>query len=213
MAFHEPANCKLRPDQRQAGLDTWRVLRDENITVLELGPRLRAARKSRKISVRALAQQTGFSPSFLSQVELGQSSPSLASLQRICEALEVDLPDLLRDPRSKRTAPVVRKADRESVRSEWSKASAESLLPDGGDDHFTALLISLDPGGRTGTLPSRRGTRELAYCIRGTVQLTLGDERYELASGDSVVIDRTHASWENRGRGRAEILVISARFG
>jgi XRE family transcriptional regulator, regulator of sulfur utilization len=163
--------------------------------------------------VRALAQRTGFSPSFLSQVELGQSSPSLASLQRICEALDVDLPDLLRDPRHPRTAPVVRRADRESVRSEWSKSSAESLLPNGGDDRFSALLLSIDPGGRTGALPTRRGTRELAYCVRGKVQLTLGQERYELASGDSVLIDQSHASWENRGRGRAEVLVISARFG
>ncbi len=179
---------------------------------MELGPRLRAARKSRKISVRALAQRTGFSPSFLSQVELGQSSPSLASLQRICDALEVDLPDLLRDPRRARTAPVVRRAERESVRSEWSKASAESLLPSGGDDRFSALLLSIDPGGRTGILPTRRGTRELAYCIRGRVRLKLDDESYELAGGDSAVIEQAHASWENDGRGRAEVLVISARF-
>lgn len=162
--------------------------------------------------MRALAQRTGFSPSFLSQVELGQSSPSLSSLQRICEALEVDLPDLLRNPRPERALPVVRRADRQSVRSEWSKASAESLLPDGGDDRFAALLLGIDPGGRTGELPTRRGTRELAYCIRGKVQLTLGGERYDLASGDSVVLDQTHASWENRGRGRAEVLVVSARF-
>jgi quercetin dioxygenase-like cupin family protein len=145
-------------------------------------------------------------------VELGQSSPSLASLQRICDALDVDLPDLLRDPKRGRAAPVVRKADRASVRSEWSRASAESLLPNGGDDHFTALLLTIDPGGRTGTLPVRRGVRELAYCIRGKVELTLGKERHQLSAGDSVVIERANASWENRGRGRAEVLVISTRI-
>jgi XRE family transcriptional regulator, regulator of sulfur utilization len=180
---------------------------------LELGPRLRAARKARKISVRSLARRTGFSASFLSQVELGQSSPSLASLQRICDALEVDLSDLLRDPNRTRSAPVVRRAERESVRSEWSKASAESLLPNGGDDRFSAMLLSIDPGGRTGSLPTRAGTREFAYCIKGEVHLQLGDEAYELASGDSVVIDQHHASWENRGRGRADVLVVFARFG
>jgi XRE family transcriptional regulator, regulator of sulfur utilization len=179
---------------------------------LDIGPRLRAARKSRKISLRALAQRTGFSPSFLSQVELGQCSPSLASLQHICDALDVDLPELLRTPGRARTAPVVRRTERQSLRSEWSKASAESLLPNGGSDGFSALLLSLDPGGRTGTIATRKDWREFAYCIQGKVAVTLGAERYELARGDSVVISQDNACWENRGRNRAEILVISARL-
>jgi XRE family transcriptional regulator, regulator of sulfur utilization len=178
---------------------------------LELGPRLRATRKSRKISVRALAQRTGFSPSFLSQVELGQSSPSLSSLQRICDALEVELSELLRDKRRVRSSPIVRRGDRGAVRSEWSQASAESLTPTNGDDGFTALLLSIDPGGRTGMLPTRASGREFAYCIKGKVRLTLGDERHELTAGDSVVIVARDASWENRGRGSAEVLVVAAR--
>lgn len=123
------------------------------------------------------------------------------------------MPDLLRDPRHPRRVPVVRRAERESVRSEWSKASAASVLPGSGDDRFSALLLSIDPGGRTGALPTRQGTRGLAYCIRGKVHLTLGDEGYELAAGDSAVIDQIDACWENRGRGRAEVLVVAARFG
>lgn len=180
--------------------------------IMELGPRLRAARKSRKISLRSLAKLTDFSPSFLSQVELGQSSPSLASLQRICDALDLDLPDLLRDPRPTRVVPVVRRADRRSLRSEWSKASAEFLHPGGGDERFSALLLSLEPNGRTGALPTRNGTRALAYCIRGKVHLTLGEEVHELMRGDSVVIEQVSASWENRSRARVEVIVISARF-
>lgn len=182
----------------------------EDTIPLELGPRLRAAREARKISVRALAQRTGFSPSFLSQVELGQSSPSLASLQRICDALKVDLPDLLKTD-TKRASPVMRRAEREAVRSEWSKASAASLLPDGSDERFGALLLSIDPGGKTGAWPTRRGTKEVAYCVRGRVHLTLDDADYELSSGDSALIDSANASWENRGRARAEVLIVSAR--
>lgn len=178
---------------------------------LELGPRLRAAREARKISVRSLAQRTGFSPSFLSQVELGQSSPSLASLQRICDALELDLPDLLK-AETKRASPIVRRAEREAVRSEWSKASAASLLPDGSDERFGALLLSIDPGGRTGAWPTRHGTKEMAYCVRGRVHLRLDEAEYELSSGDSAVIDSANASWENRGGARAEIIIVSARL-
>jgi transcriptional regulator with XRE-family HTH domain len=178
---------------------------------LKIGPRLRAERKSRKTSLRALAKRTGFSASFLSQVELGQTSPSLASLQRICAALEVDLPDLFRSPGHEPESPVVRRAHRESLRSEWSKASAQSLLADGLDEGITALLLSLDPCGRTGALPLRKGWRGFAYCLRGKVTLSLGKERHQLGAGHSVLMTQPNASWENRGKTRVEVLLITAR--
>jgi XRE family transcriptional regulator, regulator of sulfur utilization len=178
---------------------------------LKIGPRLRAVRKSQKISLRALAQRTGFSPSFVSQVELGQTSPSLASLQRICDALHLELSELLREPERPRATPVLRRRDRESLRSEWSKATAASLVPSGSDDRFSALLLTLDPGGRTGAISRRRGALEFAYCIRGRVTLILGEERHEMASGDSALLQHPTASWDNTGRTHAEVLVVSAR--
>lgn len=178
---------------------------------MEIGPQLRAARAARKLSLRALGALTGFSPSFLSQVELGQSSPSLASLSRICEALETDLAELLRGPVPPRAPSVVRRADRAALRSEWSKASAEALLPARGDERLSALLLSLDPGGQTGALPAPGPGHELAYCIQGDVLLNLGSEHYDLSTGDSVLITGGNAAWENRGSNRAQILVVSVR--
>lgn len=186
---------------------------DRGIIVLNIGPRLRAVRKSLHISVRALAQKTGFSPSFLSQVELGQSSPSLASLQRICAALEIEMTDLLQEPARSHDAPVLRRSERESLRSEWSRASAESLVPPGTDERLTAMLFTLDPGGRTGSIPRRRGSRDFAYCARGRVALRIDEQRHELGPGDSVLIeDSSTVSWENMGRSRAEVLLVSARL-
>ena len=84
-------------------------------------------------------------------------------------------------------------------------------MPNNRHDRLSALLLSLDPGGRTGALPTRPGVQEFAYCIRGKVQLTLGNESYELSSGDSAIIDQANASWVNRGRNRAEVLIVSSR--
>jgi XRE family transcriptional regulator, regulator of sulfur utilization len=180
---------------------------------VEIGPRIRAARESLGISLRSLAERSGFSASFLSQVELGQSSPSLASLQRITDALDLDLAELLRRPQDRPPAPIVRRSERQSLRSEWSRASAESLLPDGSDERFSAWLLTLDPGGRTGTIERRRGARELAYCVRGRVALTLGGARHELGPGDSAVLGQSAAAWENIGKLRAEIMIVSAKLG
>ena len=47
--------------------------------------------------------------------------------------------------------------------------------------------------------------------LRPFLVLTLGEERYELSSSDSVLLDQSDASWENQGRSRTEILVVSVR--
>ncbi len=146
-------------------------------------------------------------------MELGQSSPSLASLQRICVALDVELVDMLRDKSKSRAAMILRRDEREPLRSEWSRAVAESVLPVGGDDVFRATLLTLDPAGKTGQIERRRGTREFAYCIRGSVILLMRDERYELGEGDSVLLDDMQATaWENAGEGPAELMLVSARL-
>ena len=56
-----------------------------------IGEHIRRLRLRRHVSMRAFAAQTGFSPSFISQLENGQVSPSLGSLQKIAEALGVTL--------------------------------------------------------------------------------------------------------------------------
>lgn len=181
-------------------------------SALDIGAGLRAARIKRKLSVRSLAKETGFSPSFLSQVELSQSSPSLASLQRICEALNLDISELLREPNGPaRKDPIIRRDDRGVVHSEWSKATMESLLHDAGDDHLSTLLISLEIGGKTGRLPVRSGSQTFAYCVAGRVEITLGQTNHVMSAGDSVLVEEEHVAWNNPGKKKAEVLVVSCR--
>ena len=56
-----------------------------------VGKVIRRLRDRTGLSVRGLASKSGFSPSFISQVELGQASPSIASLEKIASALDVTL--------------------------------------------------------------------------------------------------------------------------
>lgn len=178
---------------------------------MEIGARLRDARQSRNLSLRALAEKTGFSASFLSQVELGQASPSLGSLQRIAEALGITVSGLVAAESGSRV--VVRKSDRGTHRSEWSKATLESLLPAGSDERLQGVLIRLDAGGKTGGIAHAPGRRVLAYCTSGSVVAVLADppEEIPVHAGDSVVLDGPRkTSWENRSEGSAELIVITA---
>ena len=64
------------------------VIRAEQVQV---GERVRSLRTALNMSVRSLASRAGFSPSFISQVENGLVSPSIASLERIASILDVTL--------------------------------------------------------------------------------------------------------------------------
>jgi transcriptional regulator with XRE-family HTH domain len=178
----------------------------------KIGNKLKAARGQQDLSLRALGTRIGFSASFLSQVELGQVSPSLGSLDRIAQALGLHLSDLLSDPTTT-PGPVLNHRTHPALHSEWSKATVESLLPANVGDKIGVVLMGFEPGGQSGKWTSlASGGKELAFCVRGKAAITIADEQYHLGEGDSIFYDAAQTSrWENAGRRRAEILLISLR--
>ena len=184
-----------------------------NKHTIRIGPQLRALRSVKRLSLRALAKQTGFSPSFLSQVELEQVSPSLVSLDRIAGCLGVSLPELLSPPEETSRPVIMQRKGEPGVRSEWSRATARSLLPTGGDDEVSVVLVAIEPGGRTGTAARPKANRELAFCVRGRLTLLLNGEHYTLGSGDSIVYGATQpVVWMNRTARLAELLLVTQRI-
>jgi transcriptional regulator with XRE-family HTH domain len=178
---------------------------------LQIGPQLKTARQRLRLSLRALGEKTGFSASFLSQVELGQVSPSLSSLAQIAQSLDVKLSDLVADP-STSSGPVVRRRQQKGVRSQWSRATIQSLLPAAAEERIAAMLVTLEPGGRSGKTPLIHVGKEFAFCVRGKVALTIDGENHSLGPGDSVFYDAARLrQWKNPGKRRAEILLVILR--
>src|SRR5919199_5659229 len=83
-------------------------------TDVDVGERLRALRRFRRCTLRTIAARSGLSESFLSQVERGRSSASIASLRRIAEALGVSMADLF-GPDGVPGPKVLRRADRPAL--------------------------------------------------------------------------------------------------
>ena len=178
--------------------------------VLEIGPKLKSARTKAGLSLRVLATRTGFSASFLSQVELGQASPSLGSLERIAEALGMRLASLFANP-GEHSSPVIHRQGERAVRSGWSRATLRVLLTASPGQPASAMLVALDPGGQSGKSPRTSPGRAFAFCVSGSVALVTPGETFELSRGDSVCYEAsTLASmWQNPGSKTAEILIVS----
>ena len=179
-----------------------------NVTLSGLGARLRELRVRRELSVRTLAKRAGFSPSFISQMEADAVSPSLASLERIASELGVTLGQLFT---SLESAPrtVVRRMERPSYESVWSRSIVEVLADAVPGRKMSAVQVTVAPGGASGRRPAPSPHDTFALVLSGGLVLTTEEGSVELGEGDTAYIPAgTAFSWANRGDEPAELLVV-----
>jgi transcriptional regulator with XRE-family HTH domain len=156
----------------------------ETRTEVDVGERLREIRLLRHATLRTIAERAGVSESFLSQVERGRASASVASLRRIADALGVSVADLF-DSSGPPRPRVLLRAERPSL--SFGVLGTKRLLTPRPLRHLEVFVGELDVGGSTGTEPYAHGdSEELLIVLTGTVQLELGRELHELESGDSI---------------------------
>ncbi|MCA1669020.1 MAG: helix-turn-helix domain-containing protein [Thermomicrobia bacterium] len=178
----------------------------------KLGAQLRALRLQRGISVRTLATRTGFSPSFISQVESETVSPSIASLERIARELGVTLGELFAaieaTPRT-----VVRRAERAAYESAWSRSTLTMLADAAPGRKLSAFEVTVAPGGASGrAIPSER--EALALVLAGSLVLSTAAGPIELHAGDAAyLVEGVPLAWENHGAEPARLLVVGEAAG
>ena len=156
----------------------------EAVAEVDVGERLRAIRGLRRATLRTIADRAGVSESFLSQVERGKASASIASLRRIAGALGVSVADLFELSGPPRPS-VLRRDERPSLA--FGILGRKLLLTPRPLHHLEVFMGELDVGGSTGAEPYAHGdSEELFVVLRGNVQLELGGDVHELESGDSI---------------------------
>jgi transcriptional regulator with XRE-family HTH domain len=164
------------------------------------------------LSLRELSERSGVSAPMLSQVERGETSPTLQVAVRIASGLELRLSQLLRLDEDG-AVTVVRRAERRKGPSGARGHGYEILTPPLPGQRAELSRHTLLAGARTGGPgdPPRHepGSRETALVERGTVILHCDEQRYELSSGDCVTFDAdlTH-HFENLGPDDALLLAV-----
>ena len=151
---------------------------------LQLGPRIRALRQARNVTLRELAGRAGVTESFLSQVEREVTSPSIASVQRIAHALDLSIAELFTEdaPHSR----IVRRAERRRIAYPGLSA-VDEFLTSGLDGRMQVILSTIEPGGGTGDEPyAHDSDEEVVIVLSGRLELWVADEHHVLEEGDSV---------------------------
>ena len=177
-----------------------------------IGDHIRRLRIKRHLYLRAFAVQTGFSPSFISQLENGQVSPSLGSLQKIADALGVTLGEFFAATTAGEEALIVRTGDRRQLDSTWTDAHLVALGSMTHSRKLEPVLAIFGPGGQSGKHPHSHSHEEFVFVVDGRVTLTLGDEQNELVPGDAVTLPaNAPRRWENRSSEVVLLLIVSSR--
>ena len=174
---------------------------------VDVGERLRDIRRLRHATLKTVADRAGVSESFLSQVERGRASASIASLRRIAGALGVSVADLF-EPGGPPKPRVLRRDDRPSLA--FGVLGRKLLLTPRPLQHLEVFVGELDVGGSTGSEAYAHGdSEELFVVISGSVQLELGGAVYDLENGDSIDYrSSTPHRVTNVGEERAEVMWI-----
>jgi transcriptional regulator with XRE-family HTH domain len=189
------------------------ALAEPHVTSPEaLGARIRALREAMDLSLRDLAVRCGVSAPMLSQVERGETSPTLQVATRIAHGLELRLSQLLRLDEGGAVS-VVRRGERRTGPAAATGHAYEILTPPLPGQRAELSRHTLAPGavtGGPGDPPMHEpGSRETALVQEGTVVLYCDGTCHELSAGDCVTFDADLPHhFENPGTDEAVLLAV-----
>ncbi|GAA2658728.1 helix-turn-helix domain-containing protein [Paractinoplanes durhamensis] len=178
----------------------------EHDVLAGVGPRLRALRQARSMSLAALAAETGLTASTLSRLETGKLRPTLEQLLPLARTHGVPLDDLVAAPPTGDPRIHLR-----PIRRSGFTVVPLTRRPGG----IQAYKVIYPPAARTPAKPLRtHDGYEWFYVLNGQVHLFLGDQQYRLGPGEAAEFDtRTPHQIVSAGTEPAELLTLFSAQG
>jgi len=168
-----------------------------NYSIAErLAKRLKETRKSKGLSLEATAKLSGVSRSMLSQIERGESSPTVATLWSLTRALQVDFAGLLDAGGADKAIKEIMLARRTpTIDSQGEGCQIRILSPPDQAGQIEVYEVSFTPNGMLVSDPHRKGCVEHLTVLQGTLDVNAGEESAKLNEGDTIryAADRNHA--------------------
>ena len=151
----------------------------------EIGEKIKSLRKHSKITLEELAEKTGYSVGFLSNVENDKTSPSIQQLHKICEAMNLTLNDLLSQPHPEADAKVVRKDDRQKLfEQDDGSLVYESITQ--GDTKIKGSCMTISSDQLYPFVPHDHD--ELGIIVSGSMEMKMDNKSFFLYPGDTIYI-------------------------
>lgn len=212
----KPEQSPKRKRQRTTTTDPG-VIQDA-LRPYAIGDKLRTLRLRRSMGLSQLAEHTGFSPAMLSRLENGRLVPTLPTLTRIALVFSVGLDYFFSDPRKRHVVAVVRRSERRVLPSDPKLAEVpwhfESLDFRVNDRKLNGYLAHFHPLAPDQVVPHYHPGVELLYLIQGKLEMNIGVEKVQLATGDSIYFDSMQKhTYRSLVKGPCTAMVITTNSG
>lgn len=148
-----------------------------------IGDKIREKRLQMGMNLKDLAEKTNLTPGFLSQIERDISEPSITSLRKIADALDVAVFYFLLDDTEK--SPVVKKNERQQLKFRDSHVTYELLTPD-LNRQMEMFIGRLEPGAMTCEEPLTHPGEEVNHVLQGKMWIVIGKDEHVLEAGDTI---------------------------
>jgi transcriptional regulator with XRE-family HTH domain len=183
----------------------------ESLT-LRIADRVRPLRVAAKLSLDALAQQSGVSRSMISAIERGETNPTAVVLDRLASALGVTLTGMLEQPQ-RAGSPLLRKSEQTAWRDSSSGYERRSLSAGLPDSRMRLIEVNFPAHARVAYESAGMASpiEQQIWMLSGTMEITVADARYRLDAGDSLTmrVDGPNVFF-NPGHKAARYLVAQA---
>lgn len=177
---------------------------------MDIGHRLREIRKQRGLSQRELAARAGLTNGTISLIEKNRTSPSVASLKSLLDAIPISMADFFATIEDVGQSKYFYKADEfTELAPSASEARRLSLRMLGGAQENALQLLHerYEPGADTGPEFLSHDAEEAGVIIRGTIEITVDDEVQELGPGEGYLFNsRLPHRFRNTGKDVCEII-------
>ena len=143
--------------------------------------RLKDIRTEKGVSLNHIANETGFSVEYISNVEEGKVRPSVATILRLSRALEIDSGVLL-----KKDEDEANKKRAKDFKERTEAYSYQVLTPEAAHKHLKAFKVFIDPVSDHKSVSYQHEGEEFIYVLDGRMMIRLGDHTDILEAGDSI---------------------------
>ena len=152
---------------------------------MNIGTILRRNRKTKKLTLKSVAERSGISEGFLSQIENNVNSPSVSTLMQICSALGIAAGDVIKEAENQEKLVLIKKSEWDDADMPRSGFITRRFLAPENRSVIDSSLLVLEQGK---TIPVRKDIRngqEVLSVLRGSVVLVHGEQTVILCAGDS----------------------------
>ena len=162
----------------------------------DIGQKIKALRKKRKLTLQDVANETGFSPALISQIENNNVSPPIATLSKIARFFDVKMSYFFEEGDIATRYEIVRHNDRRIVSRVISKDGTshgytyETLSYRKTNKKMEPFLLTVTERAQEENLYNHEG-EEFLLILSGKAEIILDEERFTLEEGDAVYFDST----------------------